>query len=133
MSRIERTFSLICQTVGRAGRRDDSGHALIQCYNPDHAILDIAKNQDYKAFYQSEIGMRRALLFPPFCDIATLLLTSEREDKLREAAEELSRSIKARLEGAYAHLPFIVYGPFEADIYKINEMKVSYKSEARIY
>ena len=117
----ERTFSLLTQVIGRAGRAKDGGVAVIQTYAPHNEVIRLACTQDYEKFYEGEIAVRRELSYPPFCDIATLLLTSEREDKLREAAEELSRSIKARLEGAYAHLPFIVYGPFEADIYKINE------------
>ena len=117
----ERTFSLLTQVIGRAGRAKDGGVAVIQTYAPHNEVIRLACTQDYEKFYEGEIAVRRELSYPPFCDIATLLLTSDREDKLREAAEELSRSIKARLEGAYAHLPFIVYGPFEADIYKVNE------------
>ena len=117
----ERTFSLLTQVIGRAGRAKDGGVAVIQTYAPHNEVIRLACTQDYEKFYEGEIAVRRELSYPPFCDIATLLITSDREDKLKEAAEALSRSIKARLEGAYAHLPFIVYGPFEADIYKVNE------------
>ena len=117
----ERTFSLICQTVGRAGRRDAGGHALVQCYNPDHAILEIAKNQDYKAFYQSEIGMRRALLFPPFCDIAVFTVTSGSESDAFTAVNKTLEFIKDKIAHAYSDVKLQIFGPFEAPVYKLNE------------
>ncbi len=117
----ERTFSLICQTVGRAGRRDENGHALIQCYSPDHAILDIAKRQDYKAFYQSEIGIRRALLFPPFCDMAVFTVTSVSESDGFNAINKTLDFIKERISSEYSDVKLQIFGPFEAPVYKLNE------------
>ena len=117
----ERTFSLICQTVGRAGRRDAEGHALIQCYNPDHAILEIAKRQDYKAFYQSEIALRRALLFPPFCDMAVFTVTSSSESDGFTAINKTFNFIKDKASGEYSDVKLQIFGPFEAPVYKLNE------------
>ncbi len=117
----ERTFSLICQTVGRAGRRDENGHAIIQCYNPEHEILNIAKKQDYKAFYRSEIAMRRALIFPPFCDIAVFTVTSGSENDGFTAMNKTFEHIKTLLSGEYRDVKLQIFGPFEASVYKLNE------------
>ncbi len=117
----ERTFSLICQTVGRAGRRDGNGHALVQCYNPEHSILEIAKRQDYKAFYESEIAMRRALVFPPFCDMAVFTVTSSSESDGFNAINKTLAHIKDLLSGEYSDVRLQIFGPFEAPVYKVNE------------
>jgi primosomal protein N' (replication factor Y) len=117
----ERTFSLICQTVGRAGRRDEEGHALIQCYNPDHSVLEVAKEQDYKAFYENEIPLRRSLLFPPFCDIAAITVTSDNEGNAFTAAQKLLDSIKELQSGDFKDVKLQIFGPFEAPVYKLNE------------
>ena len=117
----ERTFSLICQTVGRAGRRDENGHALIQCYNPEHNILEIAKRQDYKAFYQSEIALRRALLFPPFCDMALFTVTSGSESDGFNAINKTLTFIKERVSDSFSDVKLQIFGPFEAPVYKLNE------------
>ncbi len=117
----ERTFSLICQTVGRAGRRDEEGKALIQCYNPDHAVLSLSSMQDYRAFYENEIPMRRSLVFPPFCDIATLTVTSNRENDTFSAANILLDKIKELIKTDFTDVKVQIFGPFEAPVYKINE------------
>lgn len=65
----ERTFSLAAQVVGRCGRGEKSGRAYLQTFWPDHYVLNLAAKQDYEAFYKEEILIRKALLFPPVCDI----------------------------------------------------------------
>lgn len=117
----ERTFSLICQTVGRAGRRNSAGKAIIQCYNPEHTVLSLSSEQDYKAFYENEIPLRRSLLFPPFCDLALLTVTSNRENDTLNSANALLNKIKELLSSSYPELKFQIFGPFEAPIYKLNE------------
>ncbi len=117
----ERTFSLICQTVGRAGRRDEQGTALIQCYNPEHNVLALSSMQDYRAFYENEISMRRALLFPPFCDIVTLTVTSNRETDTFNAANMLLDKLKELTATAFSDVKLQIFGPFEAPVYKLNE------------
>ncbi len=68
----ERTFSLITQVVGRSGRAKAGGRAIIQTYVPDHYVINLAAQQNYTAFYSQEIAMRRALIYPPFCDICVI-------------------------------------------------------------
>ncbi len=117
----ERTFSLLTQVIGRAGRSSDSGTAIIQTYSPRNEVIRLACLQDYDKFYEGEIAIRRELSYPPFCDLVTLTLTAEDEEKLNSEAKHLSDSVLEKLSGKYGKYPFVVFGPFEADIYKINE------------
>ncbi len=117
----ERTFSLLTQVIGRAGRASDSGVAVIQTFSPTNETIKLACRQDYDTFYEGEIALRRELSYPPFCDMVQLVLTSDDEAELSRASEKLSESVRTRLEGKYSSLPFVVYGPFEAQIYKLND------------
>ena len=116
----ERTFSLLTQVIGRAGRGEKRGVAVIQTFNPDHEIIALSKKQDYDGFYKDEIKMRRALLFPPFCDILLFMLQSDDETLLRSAAANLRKAIEGRLKNAYNDVKMLIYGPCEAQIYRIN-------------
>ena len=73
----ERTFSLITQVVGRAGRRFDTGKAVIQTYSPTHPVILTAARQDYEAFYEREMETRQALQCPPVCDLTVLTAVGE--------------------------------------------------------
>ncbi len=117
----EKTFSLLTQVIGRAGRATDGGIAVIQTYSPKNEVIRLACLQDYEKFYEGEIALRRELSYPPFCDIVYLTLTSEDEAELIRESKRLSDSIIERLNGEFSKLPFIVFGPFEAQVYKINE------------
>ena len=117
----ERTFSLLTQVIGRAGRAKDGGVAVIQTYSPDSEVIRLACEQNYDAFYDGEIALRRELTYPPFCDMVQLTLTSDKEAALLSASATLSERMGELLRTEYADLPFVVYGPFEAQVYKINE------------
>ncbi len=116
----ERTFSLLTQVIGRAGRAQ-KGVAVIQTYSPQNEIIRLACLQDYEKFYEGEIAVRQELSYPPFCDMASLVLTSSDERVLFEGAKRLSDSVKSKLSGEYSKYPFIVFGPFEAQVYKLND------------
>ena len=116
----ERTFSLLTQVIGRAGRARD-GIAVIQTFSPKNEIIRLACLQDYEKFYEGEIAIREELSYPPFCDMVTLVLTSGDEKKLFAAAKKLSESVKEKITGAYSKYPFVAYGPYEADVYKLND------------
>ena len=117
----EKTFSLLTQVIGRAGRASDNGVAVIQTYSPKNEIIRLACMQDYDEFYKGEIAMRRELSYPPFCDMVQLTLTGADEREVLVSAKELSESIISKLKGRYSGQPFTVFGPFEAQVYKVNE------------
>lgn len=83
----ERIFSLITQVVGRSGRSEKPGRAYIQTYEPDNPIINFAAVQNYPAFYEDEIVSRKALVYPPFCDMVTLGFSGREEEHTRQAAE----------------------------------------------
>ena len=117
----ERTFSLLTQVIGRAGRALDGGIAVIQTYSPKNEVIRLACLQDYERFYEGEIAIRRELSYPPFCDMVQLTLTADDEQELFRETKHLSDSVLERLKGDVGKLPFVVFGPFEAGIYKLNE------------
>ena len=117
----EKTFSLLTQVIGRAGRASDNGVAVIQTYSPTNEIIRLACTQDYDEFYKGEIALRRELSYPPFCDMVQLTVTGEDEREVLVASKELSELIVSKISGSYSKLPFTVFGPFEAQVYKVNE------------
>lgn len=127
----ERMFSLITQLVGRAGRSGKQGKALIQTYNPLHQTLRLGKKQDYPAFYNSEIRLRKSVVFPPYCDIAVFSFTAKTEQLIAAAASELVERYD-KLLSEYPDLKLIRMGPFRDGIYKIgdkyrNKIIIKYK------
>ena len=116
----ERTFAMITQVVGRAGRGERAGEAIIQTANPDHECIRLVCAQDYEAFYKSEIKLRRLLVFPPFCDIAMLTLTCADEKELMRASAVLVKMMKELSQKEYSDLPLLFFGPFEAPVYKVE-------------
>ena len=116
----ERTFAMLTQVIGRAGRADTPGVAVVQTFNPSSDIITLASNQDYGEFYRREIRLRQALVFPPFCDIAVVTLASRDEALLSGATVRLREWVRDAVAGPYADLKLIVFGPFEAPVYKIQ-------------
>lgn len=114
----ERTFSMLTQVIGRAGRAKDKGVAIIQTNSPNDQTILLAREQDYDAFYENEIKVRRAYEFPPFCDIALLTVSSTNERALDTEASALMKSLERELSAL--NVPVKAYGPFEAPIYKSN-------------
>ena len=116
----ERTFAMLTQVIGRAGRASKEGVAVIQTNNPDNECIRLACAQDYKTFYESEIKLRKLLVFPPFCDIALLTLTSAEEKELVSASGILASKLSELVKGEYSDVPLVVFGPFEAPVYKVE-------------
>lgn len=114
----ERTFNLITQVCGRAGRGEKQGRAIIQTYMPENVTLNLSKNQDYISFYEEEIGLREYLKFPPFCDIVSILLTAEDDVLLTEYSHIIAKDLNIVLtkEGISN---FEILGPTYASIPKI--------------
>jgi len=116
----ERTFAMLTQVIGRAGRADKPGIAVIQTFNPTSDILTLAANQDYGEFYRREIRLREQLVFPPFCDIAVITLASRSEATLAAATVRLREWIRDAVSGPYSSLKLVIFGPFEAPVYKVQ-------------
>ena len=83
----ERTFQLLTQVAGRAGRADKPGRVIVQTYDPDHYGIQLAAAQDYRAFYQKESAFRRNALYPPFTEIVRIVYSGKNEEDVRRAAE----------------------------------------------
>lgn len=116
----EKTFSMLTQVIGRAGRGKKAGEAVIQTNNPDHECIRLACEQDYESFYENEIRLRKALVFPPFCDIVLMTLTSADEKELLRASGILSSMLDAAVKDSFSDVPIIKYGPFEAPVYRVE-------------
>ena len=115
----ERTFALLTQVIGRAGRARDEGRAVIQTYSPTHTVLLLAAKQDYPAFYEEEIAFRRAMCYPPFCDIAAVTLAGEDERELLSAANAAKEHLLSLFRRAEEQPSYVLYGPLEAGAYRV--------------
>lgn len=114
----ERTFQILTQVSGRAGRDKDKGKVIIQTYNPDNFAIECSKKQNYELFYETEIGLRKQLKYPPFCDIILIGITSEDEKEVIEVAKKLHYYLKERLKKE--NIGIILYPPVSAPIDKIK-------------
>lgn len=106
----EKTFSLVTQVVGRSGRGAKKGRAFIQTFTPDHYVLELAAQQNYKEFYAQETEVRKALIFPPYCDICLIGFSSVNEAAVRKAAEKFFGMLKKEADKA-SGIPIILLGP----------------------
>ncbi len=115
----ERTFQLLTQAAGRAGRAGLPGSVVIQTYQPDHYAIECARMQDYKGFYEYEKSYRELLHYPPFYDLMAVLMVSEKEEALEAFSKNLADRIKALdiVDDAMS-----VTGPAQASIYRINNV-----------
>ena len=113
----ERTFQIITQVAGRAGREKDKGKVFIQTYNPDDYAILCSQKQDYKEFYNGEITLRKRLNYPPFCDIILVRVHSENFNKVKEVSEKIYEELlKQKNEN------LLVYRPVPSPIEKIQNV-----------
>lgn len=112
----ERTFQILTQVAGRAGREQLDGKVIIQTYNPDNFSIICAQKQDYKMFYNTEIALREQLKYPPFCDIILIGFNSLNEKEIIEASTRVYNYLKARL----GEQEFYVLKPMPSPIDKIQ-------------
>lgn len=116
----ERTFSLIAQVVGRSGRSDKPGRALLQTFMPDHYVLQLAAMQDYRRFYDEEISLRRALVYPPICDICVIGISGLLDSDASDAASVIISVLRKKISADKPAFPLRVLGPVKAAYEKIN-------------
>lgn len=116
----ERAFDLLTQVIGRAGRGDLSGEAMIQTVLPDNDIITLAARQDYEAFYNMEIAVRKAMVYPPFCNICVLTFISESFSSSFSGATDFLEMLRNAVSTAYSDVHLTALGPIAPRILKIN-------------
>ncbi len=113
----ERAFDIITQVCGRAGRGKNHGKAFIQTYMPDNTTVINAANQDYEEFYKEEILIRKALRYPPFCDILNFVFTSNNEEDAKKAAQRVCDKVLNELIDKVR-----LFTPMPCSINKVNNI-----------
>ncbi|HHW92678.1 MAG TPA: primosomal protein N' [Firmicutes bacterium] len=111
----ERTFQLLTQVAGRAGRGEKRGKVVVQTYNPDHYSIQAACRQDYRAFYQKEIQYRKDLAYPPFSQLVSMVVSAADEGKTAKAAAQLKRKLRTELPSTCR-----IYGPGPAPLARVR-------------
>ena len=112
----ERTFQILTQVAGRAGREKLPGKVIIQTYNPNAFPIECAKIQDYDMFFKTEIELRKQLKYPPFCDIILIGFSGENENEIKNISEYMFNILKPNLEKYQIN----VFLPMPAPIDKIQ-------------
>lgn len=110
----ERTFQLLTQVAGRAGRGEKPGRVLIQTMNPHHYAVDLASGQDYNAFYQRELRFRKALWYPPYSSVATIVVRAGKMADAEALSKALSGHLRPTPEGTR------LMGPASAPVSKLR-------------
>lgn len=113
----EKSFALLCQASGRAGRSDLKGEVVIETFNPDNKILNYVKNQDYNSFYHYEMDIRKKLKYPPYYYLAQLVIKSKEYEEAREEANKIASYLKKYLDHSS-----IILGPTTASMFRINNI-----------
>ncbi len=117
----ETTFNMLTQVVGRAGRGESAGQAVIQTMVPEHPVIMMAAKQDYMGFYEMEIGLRRVQNCPPFGDLASITLLGQDEAQVLHGAAKLRGSLQECLrQDAYGQENCQILGPAPCVVPKIN-------------
>ena len=116
----ERTFAMLTQVIGRAGRGKRKGLAVIQTNNPDSETIRLACAQDYETFATRELQLRKLLTFPPYCDIVLLTLSCHDEKELMLSSKKLYDTLNACLNDSFSDVICATFGPFEAPVYRVD-------------
>ena len=118
----ERTFDLLTQVIGRAGRGKKPGRAVLQTYSPDNDTIVLSAKQDYESFFDGAIKLRRQLVFPPFCDFVLLSVSGEDEPAVLDTSLKLDARLRELLKTDFSDIPTYIFGPMEAPVYKVNNI-----------
>lgn len=116
----EKTFDLLTQVVGRAGRGQYKGRAIIQTMTPENGVIMLSQQQDFEGFYKNEIQIRKIMTYPPYCDICSVMLISENEAKALSSARSFLDIFVKNLEAQYQDIKVIILGPMPPRISKVN-------------
>ncbi|MDD3253728.1 MAG: primosomal protein N' [Lachnospiraceae bacterium] len=113
----ERTFQLLVQAAGRAGRAAQPGIAVIQTYMPEHYSIQTAAKQDYEAFFEQETGYRKLMHYPPSCHMLTVQIAGKDE----ELAGHMMEQVQAAVQRKFGREVMLI-GPVPAPVYKVNDI-----------
>lgn len=116
----ERTFDLLTQVVGRSGRGEKSGRAVIQTLAPENAVIELAAEQNYRAFFDTEIMIRKGMIYPPYCDICVVTFVGASEVAVRNGSREFFRMFREKLSDRFSNEKVVVLGPVAPKIAKIS-------------
>ncbi len=116
----ERTFDLLTQVVGRAGRGRFPGRAIVQTFAPENPVLHLAAQQDYFSFARRELAYRKALLYPPFVDLLVIGFVGVEESLTRKAAERFLHELQRLAASEYSKLPLRVLRPSPAAVPRVS-------------
>ena len=116
----ERTFQLLTQAVGRAGRGEKPGQAIIQTYDPEHFAIQTAKVQDYEAFYEQEIAYRGMLSYPPVSNLLVVHVMGGQEPLVARTANLIAEKLKSAITKSGRRV--LVVGPADASVAKVNDV-----------
>ncbi len=117
---FERTFSLLTQVVGRAGRGDTAGKAIVQTMEPDSNLIELAERQDYDTFFEEEILTRKLMVYPPYCDICVVSTRATLRENAEKTIKQIFIEIKRLIESEYKGVKLIILGPSPAAIPKMQ-------------
>ncbi len=123
----EKTFALLSQTCGRAGRNTKKGEVVLQTFNPDNYIMKCVSKNDYFSFYKYEMNIRKTLKYPPFYYLANLIFKSKDYEKVAEEAKKAKNYLEQNLDSGY-----IILGPTADNVFMMNkiyhfEISIKYK------
>ncbi|MDD2361339.1 MAG: primosomal protein N' [Oscillospiraceae bacterium] len=116
---FENTFALLTQVVGRAGRREIEGKALIQTFTPENYVIELASQQDYEGFFETEIAARKMMLYPPYTDLCMFGFSGIDEKSVQQAAFRFLKMLKHTVTNEYKQLPVIVLDPTPAVVARV--------------
>lgn len=116
----ERTFDLLTQVVGRAGRGKYPGTAIIQTYAPENPVLHLAAEQDYFGFYEQELAFRQAMLYPPFADLLVIGFVGAQESRVKAAADKFLHMLGELAAAEFSELPMRVLRPSPAAVARLG-------------
>ena len=117
---FERTFSLLTQVVGRSGRGETPGRAYIQTQNPDSNVIKLAAKQDYVAFYEDEILTRKLMIYPPYCDILSVMFSAVSQKEAMGAAAFFADIVKNKILSEFSDVKLIILKPMPTAVPRVN-------------
>ncbi len=117
---FERTFSLLTQVVGRSGRGESPGRAYIQTLDPENNVIKLAASQDFEAFYNDEILTRKLMIYPPYCDILSVVTMSQTQQRAAQSAQKFVDLLTKKINGEYSDVKLIILRPTPTAVPRVS-------------